>query len=162
MSRHTQDREDLLRDATALNPRLMLGITLAGQVVELFAGFRRGNALSLYFDSDPVYHFNSNGQLRRAFVAGRVIKADQGLLFTWIPDRTSGSVTMDSRALTSSEQAQLGENLRCLLDEVKNAMSARQFSLVGQFPAEGDGFQRLTDWLGSIPEFSVATSPNVG
>lgn len=42
MARHTEDREDLLRDATALVPRVMLQVEIEERTVEVFAGFRNG------------------------------------------------------------------------------------------------------------------------
>jgi hypothetical protein len=66
MPHECHDREDLLRDARALVPRVQIKATLGGQPVSLFAGFR-GEALSLYYNADPVFHFNADGALRRAF-----------------------------------------------------------------------------------------------
>ena len=61
MARHAQRRENLLRDARALTPRVLLQLTVLGKSVEVFAGFR-GDSLSLYFGEDPVYHFNAAGE----------------------------------------------------------------------------------------------------
>src|SRR5262245_42412456 len=76
MAREIHEREDLLRDARALVPRAMLRVELDGRMVDVFAGFR-GESLSLFFGGDPVYHFNARGELRRAFVAGQLIKAER-------------------------------------------------------------------------------------
>ena len=77
MAREVHEREDLLRDAKALMPRVQLEFMTEQGKETIFAGFRGAVALSLYFDSDPVYHFNSSNQLRRAYVEDRIIKADR-------------------------------------------------------------------------------------
>ncbi|TWU28569.1 hypothetical protein [Bythopirellula polymerisocia] len=161
MSRRTKAREDLLREATALVPRLLLQLDQAGRSVEVFAGFRSGNALSLYFDSDPVYHFNSENQLRRAFLDGNILKADQGKLVAWDPLRTSGSVNMVRREFSAADQEQLGKDLIRKLRELKSSLAEQQFTLLGQVPVDGRGLERLSNWLESFCDFTVAKTPNV-
>ncbi|MDA8745017.1 hypothetical protein N9N28_10330 [Rubripirellula amarantea] len=74
MAKHTSERENLLRDATAM--------PLRGQAIiagsEVFVGFRVGGEMSLYWDQDPVFQFNSQFQLRRAYVDGRRYAAQNG------------------------------------------------------------------------------------
>lgn len=161
MARHTEDREDLLRDATALVPRVMLQVEIEERTVEVFAGFRNGEALSLYFDSDPVFHFNSAGHLRRAFADGHILKASQGRLVSWSPQRTESRVTMASEELTTEKQEQLGKRMLALLCKLKSAMARQQFTLMGQVSADGDGLERLSSWLESHSGFTIAELPNV-
>ena len=71
MAREEADREDLMREATALVQRAEF--SAGGKPV--FVGFRTNGAASVFFDSDPVYQFNSNGELRRAFVAGDALQS---------------------------------------------------------------------------------------
>ena len=70
MARDESDREDLLREATALVERIELAPADAADDEHIVAGFRRDGALSIYFGADPVYHFNSAGELRRAYCDG--------------------------------------------------------------------------------------------
>src|SRR5437588_282047 len=78
MARETTDREDLLREATALVERAELAVADWPEPVVI--GFRRDGAASIYFGGDPVYQFNARGELRRAFVADRLFKAEHGIL----------------------------------------------------------------------------------
>src|SRR5262245_41173967 len=88
MARDESEREDLLAEATALVERVEIvpRRTLAreyGAVLEtgsIVAGFRANGAMSLFLGEDPVYQFNAAGQLRRAFVNGRLYKAVGGRL----------------------------------------------------------------------------------
>jgi hypothetical protein len=160
MARRSQDRENLLRDATALVPRVMLRMSILDESCEVFAGFR-GEALSIYFNADPVYHFNSWCELRRAFVDGRIIKAECEQLFVWEPQRSADTVTMQSRAFSPVEQQEFGANLLERLAELRTALEQKNCELLGQVPAEGDAEIRLQSWLDQVTEFIVARTAKV-
>ncbi len=161
MARITQDREDLLRDAKALVPRIMMKIVWEGITVEVFAGFRAGGALSLYFGAEPVVHFNNLGQLRRAYVDGQILKADTGKLFAWTPQRLTTATVMLRRELVDSEVQVFAELLSLKLEKLKSAINQGTLEIVGQFPADGDALQRLQQWLEQAPPFSIAASARV-
>ncbi len=80
MARDEQDREDLLREATALVERVELAPTDNEAGEHIVIGFRAGGAASVYFGGDTAYHFNSDGELRRAYADGLLYKADIGRL----------------------------------------------------------------------------------
>src|SRR5688572_18570527 len=65
MARQEQDREDILREATALVERVELLIPEFPEPI--VAGFRRDGSASFFFGADPVLQFNAQGKLRRAF-----------------------------------------------------------------------------------------------
>src|SRR3954468_24098136 len=101
MSRRESDREDLLREATALVERAELNV--AGLEESIVIGFRRDGAASFYFGADPVYQFNAVGQLRRGFVAGRLIKAERGRLVALSRERTENEVALVRHELSTAE-----------------------------------------------------------
>ncbi|MDA0808655.1 MAG: hypothetical protein O2983_17700 [Planctomycetota bacterium] len=68
MARNESDREDLIREATALRNRIEWQLPCESDPV--FAGVRADGSLSVYFGQDPVYQFTPYGQLRRAYAAG--------------------------------------------------------------------------------------------
>ena len=107
MSRRVETREDLLREATALSPRAQLRVATEDQSWEVFVGFRKHLALSVYFGEDPVFHFNSFGQLRRAFVNDRLLKAEQGRLIELQSVRSDSSVVLQRRELDDLQQRHL-------------------------------------------------------
>src|SRR5688572_5223634 len=90
MARESQDREDLLAEATALVERVELAIP--GEREPVVAGFRRDGCLSLFFGADPVYQFNTSNMLRRAYVGGKLYKAEKGHLIALDRRRESGGV----------------------------------------------------------------------
>ena len=161
MARQAQDREDLLRDAKALVPRLMLKLKILDEPCELFAGFR-DNALSLYFDADPVYQFNSSRELRRAFVDNAIIKAVAGELHAWQPERTEQEVAMNSRVMNPIKTQECVTNLLRRLTALRETLLQGAFEIVGQVPAEGEGLARLQSWLDSVRTIEIAQAANVG
>ncbi len=66
-------RDDLMAEATALRERIEYSV--AGQAEPVVAGFRTSGQWSLYFGSDPVYHFSANGALRRAFLGNDLYRS---------------------------------------------------------------------------------------
>jgi hypothetical protein len=160
MSRAESDREDLLREATALVLRAEL--LVAGQPEPVVAGFRRGGSASFYFGADPVYQFNAAGELRRAYVAGRLLKAEQGNLVALNRERTSGALELVRTELSPAEQAELLQRAQSRLRSLETALAAGEFELLGQVPAEEDVVARLGKWLQDRPdEIAVARLPNV-
>ena len=170
MARDEQDREDLLREATALVERAEL--SLPGEAEHLVAGFRRGGGLSLFFGADPVYQFNAGRQLRRAFVAGTLFKAERGRLIALERRREPDRVVLLRRELNDEETAAFLAAMSERLNRLRNALSGPQgpglpaagkCRVVGQVPADADMPGRVKKWLetlGGLP--TIAEVPHAG
>ena len=104
MTQHEGQREDLIRTATALVQRVELAID--GFPDLLVIGFRRDGAASLFVGEDPVYQFNARGELRRAFQAGKPVKAESGRLVELTRQRADNRVAMLPQELTDLQQDQ--------------------------------------------------------
>ena len=63
MAKHKVDREDLIREGTAMAIRGRMQI--GGN--EVVIGFRAGGVPSLYWNQDPVFQFDADGRLRRVY-----------------------------------------------------------------------------------------------
>jgi hypothetical protein len=161
MARQSHHREDFLRDATALLPRILLRATIQSQSCEVFAGFRQSESLAIYFDDDPVYQFNSHGELRRAFVAGSIIKAVGGELVAWQRSETLDQTAMLSRRLSLAETQELSKSLLARLAALKAAIACNEFTIVGQVPPDGDAYEKLQAWLGNFETVAIASAPGV-
>jgi hypothetical protein len=161
MAHECHDREDLLRDARALAPRVQIQATLGGRRVSLFAGFR-GEALSLYYGADPVFHFNAEGELRRAFIGGRLVKADAGRLVTMERVHTPTAVELRAGEVPFAAQEQLLADLAVRLAELRDVVAAGDYVLDGQVPPDGDALERLAVWLEPDRRPVAAESPRVG
>jgi hypothetical protein len=160
MAREIHEREDLLRDAVALVPRVLIQVALNGRRCEVFAGFR-GDSLSLYFGGDPVYHFNADGELRRAYLADQLVKAEQGQLVTLNRQRAVKEVLLERQTADPAAAQAIVDQMHCRLAELRSAMAAQQFECVGEAPTKGEALPRLVAWLDDHPEAKIAASPRV-
>jgi hypothetical protein len=122
MARHEAEREDLLAEARALVDRAEFQVP--GEAFAVVAGFRANGAMSLYFGEDLALHWNSQGELRRAYADGLLYKAEQGKLIALRRERTEQESALIRHELTADEllayKAQLHIrliNLRMHLDQ---------------------------------------------
>lgn len=157
MTRHEADREDLLRDATALKKRIAFRTPDGGEV---FVGFRASCAASIYLDQDPAYHFNSAGQLRRAYVDGYLLKAVRGQLVRMHRQRPGGEVQLVSRPLNKTETGRLLEKVLRELQTVRDALRDQKYLIVGEVPKDSDVQNLALDWLEQQCEQAVEVAPS--
>lgn len=107
MTRNESDKEDLIRDATAMVDRAeFLTVAADKKTCLVTAGFRKDRALSLYFDQDPFYQFDAEGRLRRAYENGFLFRSQGTTLARLNRTRTTNQTTLNRSDLTSKE---LGE-----------------------------------------------------
>lgn len=163
MARDAQDREDLLRDATAFHHRVELRFEGAYQAIPVVAGFRGEGALSVYFDQDPVYHFNTSGELRRAFVDGMLLKAESGGLVQLQRSTSTQETAMVRHELSQAEQQSFCQAMQRRLEQLHASLTEQGYELVGAVPSDEAGqiIADLLDWLGSKYPHNVAQLPNV-
>jgi hypothetical protein len=159
MARDEEPREDLLRDATALVQRVELQVE--GFVEPIVAGFRRDGAASFYFGQDVSYQFNTAGQLRRGYVAGRLYKAEAGLLVQLTRRRTVDEVELLRHDCNAAEEQTFLATVGQKLTALQRALADGDFRALGQIPPDGNVAGRVGDWLsihsGPIP---LACSPH--
>jgi hypothetical protein len=160
MARVSHEREDLLRDARALSPRVQLRLRQGDVEVVVVAGFR-GDALSLYFGDDPAYHFNSQGELRRAFAGDWLIKAEIGRLIAMRRVRTPTEVELQSESFSDVVQRRFLGDLARRLADLRAALASGGAVVEGQVPLDGDAVERLTTWLALHAAPVPAASPRV-
>ena len=152
MSRQESEREDLLREATALIERVELRV--AGVEETIVAGFRRDGAASFFFGAEPVYQFNAAGELRRAYVGGLLFKSDGGRLVEMRRERTAQAVVLHSRQLDIAETATFLSQAEAALDGLKSALAASQFEVVGQVShdiSSPNVAAKVSAWLAARP-----------
>jgi hypothetical protein len=160
MARDEQDREDLLREATALAVRLELAIE--GEAEPVVAGFR-GEAASLFFGADPVYHFNAQYELRRAYAEGELFKAERGRLIRLRRHRTPQQVVLLSRELSEAETQAFLDKVAQRVARVRAAVESGRYRLRGAVPSAENAMCRFWQWLSGWPEHPhVAETPYVG
>jgi len=163
MARHSHDRENLLRDATAFTRRVQFAVDLGDGPTEVFAGFRANNAASIYFDQDPVYHFNANGEMRRAFVDGLLIKAEDRHLVVMRREHGESEVAMRSTTMTDDAQREFCQTTAAQLGKLRLALVAGAYRVEGQVTAAADAnvSERLLQFLETHADIHIAASPRV-
>jgi len=163
MARSAQDREDLLRDATAYVSRVQLRFATAERQQIVFAGFRASGAASLFFDQDPVYHFNVSGQLRRAFVDDLLIKAEHGRLIQWQRQQREQEVAMLRKELNDEHQQDFCTAVLTRFSSLQQALASGNYTVDGQINAapDEDLISHLQTFLQHFTTVEIASSPRV-
>lgn len=156
MARQEQPKEDLIREAVALTERIEFKV--AGDCITI--GFRDNGAASLFFNDEPVYHFNPDGQLRRAHDDG-LLKATDGRLVRMRRERTKNEVQLISTPLSDEEQSEFLEALRVRCESLLAALKSRDAVASRQVPADADVRVRVEAWLGELQHpVTVAARPH--
>ncbi|MCO6459359.1 MAG: hypothetical protein J5I93_28955 [Pirellulaceae bacterium] len=182
MARHEADREDLLREATALVDRVELRTDAEPDPVVV--GFRRDGCGSVYFGAEPVYQFNSSGQLRRGYHGGQLLKAEAGRLIGLTRRRTANQVQLLRDEWDAQRTVAFLLDAHRRLERLRQSLAEGRFTLIGQVvtPASADTWQRdasepcaavagqgagdaaliqrIARWLESLGALTVAASPH--
>jgi hypothetical protein len=160
VAKFEQSREDLLAEATALVERIELA--LPAESANVVIGFRKTGAASLYFGEDPAYHFNSAGQLRRAYLDGQLLKAEREQLITMTRQPNAGEVQLRSRMLTAAQSSDVLEALSRRVTALERNLANGHFQIVGQMPGAVDVVGRVRQLLADLAAgVSIAASPRV-
>jgi hypothetical protein len=159
MARHEQDREDLIAEATALVQRAELKLPDVCEPVVL--GFRRGGATSLYVGGDEAWHWNSRGQLRRAFVRGVLYKAQHGQLVALARQRWPQAVQLVAEPVTSEAVEELRGRLAHRLAQLRAAWESGELAVLRQVPADWDVPGAVGVFLANHEGWEVAARPHV-
>ena len=159
MAREESDREDLLREATALAERIELAPAHA-DAEHVVIGFRASGAASLYFGGDAAYHFNSAGELRRAYQDGLLYKSERGKLVALRRIRQEHEVQLVRQPLSDLDQNRFLAALQKRLDDLADDLGRQTLTVVGQVPADADVLGRTVAWLARRAQVTVAKSPH--
>jgi hypothetical protein len=150
-----------MREASALVERVEL--TIPGEAENVIAGYRRNGALSLFFGSQPVYQFNTLGELRRGYVEDSLLKANAGALVSMVREEEATRTVLRSRPLSPAAQELLLKTAHDRLLSVSSHLTNGTFQLVAVVPDDVDVAQRLRDDLRQLVQqpVIVAQVPNV-
>ncbi|MCI0358551.1 MAG: hypothetical protein L0211_08715 [Planctomycetaceae bacterium] len=160
MARQESDREDLLREATALVERAELKIPDEPETVTV--GFRRDGSLSVFFGGQTVYQFNAAGQLRRAYADELLYKAERGRLVSLRRERTQSEVALVRRELPDVEAASFLTAAQNRLAQLSQSLERGQFQVLGKVPADSQVVDDARLWLQALPpSLAIAARPNV-
>jgi hypothetical protein len=158
MARQESDREDLLREATALVERAE--IEVAGEPEPVFAGFRRNGAFSLFFGPQFVIQLNVAGEVRRGFHEGCLLKAESGVLVELRRERHDREVQLIRRTWDDAATKAWLLSAEHRIESLRRVLDSGEYRVVGQEPAEAHVLDRVCDWLDNRGALRIADRPN--
>ena len=129
--------------------------------ISIVAGFRADGAFSIFFGEDPVYHFNADGELRRAYHDGLLIKAVDGRLVSLRRERTDTETQLLRHEFSPNEQEGFVLAMKQRLEQLFTILAAGDFDVKGQVPPERSVLARVKRWLWDRESWPIASRPNV-
>lgn len=160
MARHEEDREDLMAEATALVPRVELQIP--GREDSVILGQRSAGRLSVYFGADPVYHYEPNGQLRRAYVDGLLYRTQGTTLAALRKARTETTSELQRHDLTPDELTAFLDRMRSDIGQLAASLSADTHRIVQRVPDQAEFPDRATvEQLEAVAAGRTALAPPI-
>lgn len=147
MAKQEQPREDLVRDATAYDKRAEFSV----EATTVFFGVRPDGGVSFYVNEDPVFHFNSNGELRRAFVDGDIYKAQAGRIIRLKRDRSQEKPILKSQPLTPEEQKAMLQATYDGLQRLNFAAAKNALTLSRVEPTDFNASNALQKYIAHLP-----------
>ena len=161
MARQESDREDLMREATALVRRAELTYPGRAEGEPVTAGFRRDGRLSVYFGADPVYQFDDQHRLRRAYVAGFLYRTQGETLARLHRQRTAEETVLLRHDLDSRELADFRQSAMQALMELQNALDSDEVKIIAQIPQGAELLSDLKSALAAILEQQIPLAPPI-
>lgn len=166
MARNESDREDLIREATALIDRVEYQVSFTNESVVV--GFRRDGSISFFMGPDKVFQFNSQDELRRGYFDGHLLKAERGKLVRLSRKRLDGEVQLVRHELNRSEEQAIlsvvGESIAAIRDELSagTAKPIRMVSSELNTDPHTDAHERVSAWItGWNGDIVFAASPRL-
>ena len=143
MARNEADHEDLMRELVSLVMRVECRQSSGHE--PSIAGFNSLGWLFVYLGSDPMYRFDEQGRLRRAFVDGKLLRTTGQTLAIMERHGSSESTnpihraesTLLRRDLSSAELEAFRKRMRKDLDDLSEVL--RTGEITRQHPADDIG-----------------------
>jgi len=150
MARHEADREDLIREAVALSERLELRCGPTAEIVTI--GFRRTGGCSIFVEQDPVYQFDVQGRLRRAFVQGLLYRSQHSTLAQLRRQRTPHATQLLRHDLGPEELQEFRRTMHATLQTLLLALQTGSVTVLRAVPEDATDaiLQRIRQTLQQI------------
>ncbi len=159
MARQESDREDLMREATAFYRRVEF--RCARERVPVFGGYRRTGAFSLYYGADPVYQFDPEGKLRRAYAEGQLFRTQGTTLARLTRCRTERETRLIRENLSAEELIQFYGKMKRRLQRTIESIESGTVEVVRQIPTELDLLPPITAFLHKVLSCESWLAPRI-
>lgn len=123
----------------------------------LFAGVKRG-AFSLYFDDEPIFHFDLDGRWQRAYVDGDHYRKALGQSVDRIGrTRVDEGIALSRHVASRTEIDSLDDSIRATALDVSVGLSEGRFAIVPPpDPSAALGVEDLRDLLDRVATWDAA------
>lgn len=157
MARQSSDREDLMAEAVTLAPRVAL--LVPGIADEIVAGRRIDGRWSVYCGSDPVYHFDPQDRLRRAFIGGNLYRSQGTTLARLTRQETATETVLVRHDLDSVELATVLDDMRTFLAHLADALKLGSVTVQQSIPADENFLPEFASHLNVVLNTQSQLSP---
>lgn len=134
MAREESDREDLMREAVALTQRVELRVPGFDALITI--GFRANQAMSVFIGQDPVYQFDAEGRLRRAYAGGFLYRSQHQTLARLQRVRTAQETQLLRYDLSPQEQTEFRDTMRITLQRLLMEIVQQGAAVVRSVPED--------------------------
>lgn len=159
MMRQESDREDLMREATALTRRAEL--ELFEEPEPIVVGFRRTNAFSIYWGADPVYQFDPEFRLRRAYVDGFLYRTAGETLAKLDRVRTDTTTELHRTDLEKTELQEFLTRARSYCEKFVAAVQSGGAKVNAAIPSSGEVLPAACDFIRQVLSRDVPLAPAI-
>ncbi len=159
MARQESDREDLMREATALLRRAEL--QLPGIDDPIFVGFRRTGAFSIYWGVDPVFQFDEEHRLRRAHANGFLYRTTGETLAKLDRVRTQSATELHRTDLSPDELTQFLDDAQNHCEQLLQALQTEQIVLVDAIPDEQSVLPAAAEFIAEVLAKHFELAPSI-
>ncbi len=159
MAQHEEDREDLMREAVALPDRVELSVDGFESLITI--GFRSNSAMSIFIGQDPVYQFDPEGRLRRAFVDGLLYRSQHTTLAMLKRERTETQTLLLRTDLADDALLKFRETMRRSLELLAQKLESAAFRVVRSVPESVPHVHRIQTALVSVLRAESWLSPTI-
>jgi hypothetical protein len=156
-ARNESDREDIMREATALKRRISLRVS--GMPEPIVAGFRTNDYFSVFFDQDPVYQYDNQGQLRRAYLGGLLYRTQGNTLAKLKRVRTETQTVLRREDLNNNQLAAFLATMSEFTSRLFNAFENGTVTVLETIPNDPAIADQVTTALQRVIASDVALAP---
>ena len=159
MAQHEVDREDLMREAVALPDRVELSVNGFESLITI--GFRPNSAMSIFIGQDPVYQFDPEGRLRRAFVDGLLYRSQHTTLAMLKRERTDTQTLLLRTDIADDALQSFRGTMLCSLQILEQKLNSADFTIRRSVPDAISHITRIQSALASIRRTESWLSPTI-
>ena len=160
MARHESDREDLFAELAALSPRIELRPLGSGQTV--CAGRRESTgSWSIYLSPEVVYHFDSTGGLRRAYIDGFLYRREGSTLSQLRRERSETETVLRRKDLGHEQLSRLLGEMRDRITDLRRLIASNQIEVLQSSPPESPVISQLDQALEQVRHADRPLSPAI-